>query len=711
MYRSMVAGRRTLVVLDNARDAEHVRPLLPGSPTALTLVTSRNQLIGLVATQGAHPLALGLLPAPDARRMLARRLGDRRVADEPDAADAIVAACARLPLALAVAAARARQSDFPLRVIADELAVGERRLDALDTGDPSSQLRAVFSWSYATLTPGAARVFRLLGAHAGVDVGTPVVAGLTGQPEGAVLAMLTELVRANLIAEPTPGRYSAHDLLREYAVDRSGTEDPPAAREHARHRLLDHYVHGTTEAVRLLGANPPIAEQPRPADPAPGPAFAFGDAATAQEWLAVEHLNLLATIDSALTATDARVEHAFFLLETLGPHLLSRGHAAEWAPLASRGIEVARTTGNRAAEAGLRRHLTRWCAMRGDVDTAEEHARAAVDLYASLGHVNGRAWALQGLAIVHQIRGNYAAALEAGRATVAAFTAAGNVPGRVSMLGNLGAMHQERGEPAAAEPFLVEGLALATGHGLDLSAAAIGHNLANVYLDLGRAPDAIDLLEAALNYGRDTGDVILQLNVLGSLGVALRMTGRQAEAAEYAETRVALADRQDDLTTLAAAYRDRGTIRAELGDLPGAIADLAVALERAEESGDISSQIQALVRTAQVRVAAGEPLAATGPAERARESARAAGTAAWEAGALLALAAATMGAEPERAAEYARQALTVAPATNRHLEALAREAVGRALARLGHDAEANRELETAATIHRALGTCPLSLIY
>ena len=179
LYRSLLAGKRVLVVLDNARDAEQVRPLLPGSPGCLAVVTSRDQLTGLVATDGARPLTLDLLPAADARDLLTRRLGPGRVATEPAAVAEIIARCARLPLALTIAAARAAtHPSFPLAALAAELREATHALDPFHGGDSATDVRAVFSWSYRALSPGAARLFRLLGLHPGPDIG----ARRRGQP-------------------------------------------------------------------------------------------------------------------------------------------------------------------------------------------------------------------------------------------------------------------------------------------------------------------------------------------------------------------------------------------------------------------------------------------------------------------------------------------------------------------------------------------------
>jgi len=199
LYRSLLAGKRVLVVLDNARSAEQVRPLLPGAPGCLAIVTSRDQLAGLVATEGARPLALDLLTAADARKLLVRRLGADRAAGEPEAVEAIITACARLPLALTIAAARAATSPgFPLAAIAAELQESGSALDPLDGGDLATDVRAVSSWSYHALSAGVARLFRLLGLHPGPDIPITGAASLAGIPPGQARTVLPVL-------RPIPG--------------------------------------------------------------------------------------------------------------------------------------------------------------------------------------------------------------------------------------------------------------------------------------------------------------------------------------------------------------------------------------------------------------------------------------------------------------------------------------------------------------------------
>ena len=253
LYRSLLAGKRVLVVLDNARDAAQVRPLLPGSPGCLALVTSRDHLTALAAAVGARLLALDRLAAPGARDLLASRLGPGRIAGEPEAADEIIERCARLPLALSIVAAlAAARPGFPLAVTAAELRQATAVLDPFHGGDVCTDIRAVFSWSYRALGPDAARLFRLLGLHPGPDMTVGAAACLAGIAAGQARALLAELTRGNLLTEHRPGRYAFHSLLRAYAREQAHAHDDDSARGDAAARVLDHCLHAAHAAATLV---------------------------------------------------------------------------------------------------------------------------------------------------------------------------------------------------------------------------------------------------------------------------------------------------------------------------------------------------------------------------------------------------------------------------------------------------------------------------
>ncbi|HEV3295243.1 MAG TPA: NB-ARC domain-containing protein, partial [Streptosporangiaceae bacterium] len=242
-YRTMLAGRRMLVVLDNAYRADQVRPLLPGSPSCLVLVTSRDDLAGLVARDGARRVALDLLTAQEAVTLLRALIGPR-VDAEPESAAALAERCTRLPLALRIAAELA--ADRPDLTLADVLAGlqdEQDRLDLLEVAqDPRTAVRSVFSWSCQHLTSGAAHAFSLLGLHPGPDADAYALAALAQVPLRRAGALLRELAGAHLIAPACPDRYSMHDLLRAYAAERATETLGPAERAAARTRLFGYFL-------------------------------------------------------------------------------------------------------------------------------------------------------------------------------------------------------------------------------------------------------------------------------------------------------------------------------------------------------------------------------------------------------------------------------------------------------------------------------------
>jgi transcriptional regulator with XRE-family HTH domain len=301
LYRSLLAGRRMLIILDNARDEAQVRPLLPGSAPCLVVVTSRRQLAGLAATDCAHLLNVDVLTHAEADEMLSRRLGPDLVDGESAAVAELIGLCARLPLALAIVAARhAARPARPLRALVEELRPAQDRLtvlDATDVADAVTSVRAVFSWSYQSLTQPAARMFRLLAVHPGPDITTAAAASVAGVSPKRARQVLTELVLANLLAEHADGRYTCHDLLRAYAAEQASCSDSDADRRAAMHRMLDHYLHTAFGAALLLDQVDPDA---RPAALVPGVVpEELADRREAYAWFEAERPVLSAAIRQA----------------------------------------------------------------------------------------------------------------------------------------------------------------------------------------------------------------------------------------------------------------------------------------------------------------------------------------------------------------------------------------------------------------------------
>jgi tetratricopeptide (TPR) repeat protein len=396
LYRSLLADRRMLIVLDNARDEQQVRPLLPASPGTLVLVTSRNQITGLAAAEGARVITLDALTHSEAVQMLTSRLGLDRASKEPDAVSEIAALCAGLPLALSVVAARvtARPS-FPLAVLAAELRDTAGRLDALDAGDPRASVQAVFSWSYQQLSPEAARMFRLMGLHPGPDISVAAAARLAGTGPAEARYQLHELTRGCLITEHVPGRYTCHDLLRAYAARQARTIDGESGLTAALGRVFDHYAQAArAAAIRLYPSREMItfAGAGQPEDSYPE------DAQQAQAWLEAERPNLTASIAPAAESGFDR--HAWQLPWFLATHLARRGYWNERVALLRTALAAATRLGDNAGQALSNRLLANAYMDLRDHDQALDCYQASADLYKQLGDRFGEAKAWAGIATV-----------------------------------------------------------------------------------------------------------------------------------------------------------------------------------------------------------------------------------------------------------------------------------------------------------------------
>lgn len=329
LYRSLLSGRHVLVVLDNARDAAQIRPLLPGSRTCMVVVTSRSQLTSLVAAEGAQPLTLGLPSHHEAREMLARRLGPDRICAEGQAADDLIGLCTRLPLALSIAAARAAgRPGFRLTAVIDELREAHDGVGVLNAGDPATNVAAVFSWSYTRLSDPGARLFRLLGFYPGPDICAAACASLAGVPPGVAYRAVSELTRANLASEHAPGRLVVHDLLRAYAAEQARALDTEADRRAATRRLLDHYLHTACAADRLLDPGDQLLLTLDPAPTGVTPEV-LADRAQALAWFRANRRVLVAAVR---LAADAGLDtHAWQIAQVISRFLEWQGQRQDWA--------------------------------------------------------------------------------------------------------------------------------------------------------------------------------------------------------------------------------------------------------------------------------------------------------------------------------------------------------------------------------------------
>jgi len=415
LFRSLLAGRRILVVLDNARDTSQVRPLLPGSPGCLLVVTSRRKLFGLAATEGARLLNLAVLTAGEARQLLACRLGHTRLAAEPEATDELIRLCAGLPLALGIAAAHADVSSDPrLADLAVQLCNAQTRLDILDGDDPASSLRAVFCRSYQQLPPDAAHMFRLLGLHSGPDISSSAASSLGASPLREVREVLSMLTDTHLLTQQPHGRYSMHDLLRVYAREQAEQSETQTSRRAAVNRVLDHYLHTAYAAARLVSG---IPHPPAMAPPAPG--VSLEEVTCAEDALAWFEDNKQVLIAVVMQA-DGPVFHGYALRisAALATFLDWRGRSQESIDILSAVLFATKASGDHIGLAHI--HLRLGCAhlrLHSLVD-ADAHLREALDQFAAVDDTAGKGISHRYLSLAFDLQGEYRQAFRHSRAAL-----------------------------------------------------------------------------------------------------------------------------------------------------------------------------------------------------------------------------------------------------------------------------------------------------
>ncbi|WP_433124852.1 BTAD domain-containing putative transcriptional regulator [Micromonospora sp. CA-240977] len=521
LYRSLTADRRLLVLLDNARDAEQVRPLLPGSSRCGVIVTSRHTLPGLVA-EGAHTVALDLPSIPEARQLLVRRLGAQRAATQPAAVDELVSRTARLPLALSIVAARAAaRPTFPLQAIADDLAVRRGGLAALATDDAATDLRTVLSWSYRLLSPDAARLFRQISLHPTADISAVAAASLAGAPPHLIRPTLDELTRANLLVEQSPNRFRCHDLLRAYGEELTDAHDSVVDSGEARTRVFDHYLRAALAAARLVDAgHQPIDPLPLPAD---GSAPAFADHRSALAWFTIEQGALLAAVDDA--AAHRFDAHAGQLAQALTPLLgrLSRWH--DLRAVQAVAVEAARRRGEPRAEASAHRDSALASLHLGRYDAARRHLRSAMARYDRIGDRPGQASIHLHLAWVYDTEGNPRAALPHAEKALALSTGSDDRRGAAAALNAIGWGHARLDEHARAIAYCEQALALHEEVEDRVGSAHTWDSLGFAYQGLGAHPTAAACYQRALALYSGAQDQCGRAETLVRLGDAHRAVG------------------------------------------------------------------------------------------------------------------------------------------------------------------------------------------
>ncbi|NGY59715.1 tetratricopeptide repeat protein [Lentzea sp. NEAU-D13] len=604
LLRSALAAKRVLLVLDNASSAEQVRPLLPATSSCFTLVTSRDALTGLAVVDGVHRLDLDVLTVEEAVQLLKSLLG-QRVCYEPDAAIELAELCARLPLAIRIAAEFARHE--PLTAVVRDLRA--ERLDLLDsTGDPRSMVRAVFLRSYRQLRPEAAELFRLLGHHPGRDFDVPAAAALVGIDMADAALRVEQLISANLVQDN--GRCEMHDLLRAYSRELAPAADPAAV------RLIDHYVEAHTAALALA--------YPRHADPAGKEEVSWlTDADTARAWLTAEADNVVevvkAAADLGFGARARQLAHvAKRHLETIsrGPqamrmHQLALDSARADGDLAGEG-EALRDLGVAAEVMGRQLESLDWLRQSADVWQRLGSRRRRASTLSSIGITLGSlgrfdesiaaheesnellrhldrpqqlAMGLLNLGVTLEQRGELDRALTNQRAALETFRTLGDQLGQAHALTNLGNVLNQLGEHGEALLMFDEALAGYRALGSRIGEAFVVKFLGGVHRAKGEHDLAIDRFEEALRISREAGDASLQAELLNHLGFARGLSGDQSGAREAHHDALALATEHGYRLEEARALEGLGTVARATGAVISAKRQWRQALERYEAIG------------------------------------------------------------------------------------------------------------------------------
>lgn len=573
LYRTLMAERRVLIVLDNAATAGQVRPLLPGEPGCLVVVTSRGRLSGLSARDGARRLTLGLLSDGEAVELISTVTAGYRHADAPNQVAELAHLCARLPLALRIASERAAaRPHMPLRELIADLRGESSLWDALAAEDETEAdtVRSVFAWSYRALPLSSARIFRLLGLHPGADFGIGAAAALAGVPPGEMRAHLDLLAGAHLLEQTGVARYQFHDLLRAYALSQAHHEENLDSQHAAMTRVALWYLHsahGASRAFQNLYRSVPLV----PHDPLVEP-LVFANDTIAMDWYRAERANLLALTQAV--AADGLDVITWQLAVCLFPLHAAHGATDDWLESAAIGLGAAQRLGDLGAQATLQ----------------------------------------QIIGMAHRAAGNLPAAIECHQTALELFTELGDQSGALEADNSLGLIHLERRELEAAAQRFKRRLEHSRNDELHSWTVTLLDNLAGTYAEAGRFEAAERPAKQALDLCRAAGtDPWLQIDPLLTLTRIHRETGQlaQAEARLHTATEI-IASGVVYPTLEYAVRREQGAIALAKGNHEQALEHFQQCLNLSRTLGDRRREALALDGTGQVLYAMGRADEAVG---------------------------------------------------------------------------------------------------
>lgn len=527
LYRTLMSGTQMLLLLDNARDAAQVRPLLPGTGRCLVIVTSRSPLTSLAAVEGARVLHLDVLSAGQADELLRLYIGTERVAAETDAAAAVARQCAYLPLALTVAAARvAVLPEMSLSSLAGELEDAQTLPETLNAGERNADVWAVFSWSYRAASNAAQRMFRLLSAHPGPDLTIEAAAHLTDATVPRTRQLLQQLIMTSLISERTRGRYTFHDLLRAYSRDLAATEDTAAQRDEALGRLLDYYVHlahraaVTLEPDREHEIDPPSVQATRAAQ--------LTDPGEALAWFITEHRTLLGLVDAAFAS--GRHVQAFQLGWAMTDYCRRSGGWDDWLHVVHVAIDASTSLGDVRAIAHAQRSLGRAHCWRGRLDEGQRNLFEALSMFEAVDDDSGQGHVHRNLAYLYERRCDDVQALTHAEHAVRCYRAAGHSAGMARSLNTLGWYLARTGQHDQAISHSNDALRMLQTLGHRSGEAAAWVTLGYAHHRLGDFRQAVECFEDGLAILREIGDHDSESDALVLLAETFEAAGDHARA-------------------------------------------------------------------------------------------------------------------------------------------------------------------------------------
>lgn len=620
LYRSLVARKRMLILLDNAHSAEQARPLLPGGRNNVVVVTSRERLAGLVAREGAHPIVLDVLSQGEALALLGNLLEDTRIASEPGAAADLVHACARLPLALRIAAANLlcnRQqtiSGYLTELTADGLAALE-----VD-GDRESAVRAAFDISYHRLAADDRGLFRLLGLIPGPDATADAAAALTGRTPQWARRALDRLASAHLLDQRARGRFTFHDLLRSYAREHTRVEDPETDRQAALGRLLDWYLQTAEAAAGLVC--PQMLRVPAPVR-SECPPLTFDDHLQAASWLDAERLNLLAATRHAAAQGPLTVASA--LADAMRGFFWLSPYTFDWLTSANAGLAAAEADGDLRWQAAAHQNLGHVQRSLGRHEQAIEHLARSLELCRQVNWRPGEANARGGLGIAYGHTGQLELAAEHLACAMAINRELGRRTAEADNLSCLGMVLRQLGRLEEAADHHARARLVCQESGARVGDAHAANNLGCTLRDLGRLDQALYNIEQALDAHRAIGDRRGEAIVLCAAADVHCDAGRYQQALDHAHACLAMAEQTRDGRIEAAVHNTLGNIRLHLDQYSRAVDHHRRALRLARETSNVGEEADALLGIAAARLAVDEHDQARDCADQAFALARQAG--------------------------------------------------------------------------------------